>query len=249
MRSKLTHTTLWLLFLLLGNTNLLAQDFKTDMEKVGQKMASRRLSVGFTYKLYDAHVGGKLLESQEMEMKTWDLMVSMKTSQFHTIKNKQQYLHVDFTQKTMLLNKVNNYKKEMNQYQTMLKTMLAVDSFIQQRTSVKVLNAGEKQRTYRITYNLNLPYAYSDITINTVDYTLQKVVLYYKQSLKDLLGKNNRMAVDSKPRIEMVLSNLQFYKKLNPHYFATDSYVVKKGKSYLPQPNYQQYEFINYLNN
>lgn len=250
MRSKVIIINQGLLMLLLlGSINLFAQDFKTDMEKAGRKLNNRRLSTVLSYKLYDAHTAGNLIEQQQVEVKMWDLMVSIKTSQFHTIKNKQQYLHVDFNQKTMLLNKVNNYKEEMNRYQVMLKSLVNMDSLFQKQTTVKLLQSTASQRLYRVTYLNESKYSFTDITINLTDYTLQRVVMYYKETLKELLGKNDRFASNKAPRIEMELSKTTLYKKLNQQDFAINAYVVKKGKTYLPKPNYQQFEFINYLNN
>lgn len=234
-----------LLVLLLSGAWLLhAQTIPDDIKKLNEKMSHRHFSYSATYSLYNAYEGGSLMESQQIDVNLWDAMLSIKTKLFHVIKNREYYLYVDLSRKVMMLNKVSAYKNEIKEL-NLLKSLVNVDSLTGNMVRTQLLNEKDRVRTYRFYYKYQTPYAYTDLAIDTRNYQVVKAVMYFKESLTNLLGKHNEQAANSKPRIEMVFRGFTYDQKPSEKAFSTSAYLLKKGKQFTPQPLYAKYQFIN----
>ncbi|MES2690124.1 MAG: hypothetical protein V4658_06945 [Bacteroidota bacterium] len=215
-----------------------------EIKALGDKMRARRMAYKANYNMYDAYTGGKLLESQQMDVNMWDGELSIKTRLFHVIRNKQQYLYVDLSRKVMMLNKVNNYKEEMKQAEQ-LRTLIDIDSLFSGKAAVKLLNEKGDERTYRFTHPAGSKHAYSDLTINHKTLTIEKAVMYYSQTLSELLGRHSDLASAKKPRIEMVFTSFVYRSKEEERSFSVGPYLARSGGKYKPLPLYAGYEFID----
>lgn len=222
-----------------------AQGITDDIRKLNAKMRERRFSYKVTYSMYDAHQGGRLMETQPMEYHVWDGMLSVKTRLFHVIKNKKHYLYVDLSRKAMMLNPVDNYKEEMKQAEA-LNGLVNLDSLTGTLVRSQLLSETGGIRTYRFFYPDKMPFLYSDLTFDPGDQTVKKAVMFYRKSLSDLLGKDNEQASANRPRIEMVFNAFTYETAPNERNFSIATYVTRSGKQFKPLPLYSNYQFINH---
>jgi hypothetical protein len=231
-------------------TNATAQlnEVSADLKKLNTQFTKRRYTYLVKYTLYDSYTSSKVIETQQMEVKMWDMMVNIKNKHFQGVKNKDHYVYINYDQKVMMLNAVNNYSADMKQLKE-LEKMIDLDTLLQNYKRVDALNLSEGLKGYRFHLESSETYAYSDIIINTRTGMLDKMVLYYAQTLTDLLGHTpQEQTKQNKPRMEILFNNFVVTPKLQPNYFSLQPYVAKAAKRYEPTETYKGYKFINNIN-
>jgi hypothetical protein len=240
------QATLAIIFLLLIITaNAQNKQVASDLKKVNEKLLKRRYDFSLTYRLYETYTAPTPIETQVLDVKTWDLMINIRSSQFHVIRNKENYLYVNFAQHFMMVNSVKKYAAEMKQMKE-LENMINLDTLLASYEKVEELKAESGFKTYRFHMKDHDKVAYTDITINTARTELHKIELYYNQSMDELNGKPKpKIDTGKLPRMEMVFSNYRFPAKYDETKFSIYNYVVKEGKKLKPASSYTRYKFVD----
>jgi sulfur relay (sulfurtransferase) DsrC/TusE family protein len=213
----------------------------TDLKQLSKKLSSRKYNFTLTYRLFESHTAKVPAETQVIDVKMWDLMINMSNKHFQIIRNKENYLYVNTDQKVIMVNSVKKYGAELKEFREM-EHMFNLDSIMKFYKKVELLPAANGVKTYRFHMTDNYKFAYTDITIDPKQQQLQKVVIYYASSLKDLTGSDERKGL---PRIEILFSNYQFPVKLSTEQFSTSKYVVKDKKRLKATKEYTSFRIID----
>lgn len=243
MYRKITQMRKWLVMLLCMTGSVISAR-QDDLGRLIRESSGRRLSYTATYRLYDAHEGGRLLESQHMEVKMWDAMMQVRTALFHMVRNKEHYLYVDLSRKVMLVNKVSSYKDDMKEAE-LLGSLLSIDSLVK-NSNARLISTHGDECTYRMDQSGSSRFSHTELTFNRKTLALKKNVIYLKSSLSELLGKDNEHASSRRPRIEMSFTAFEYLKQPGTGSFSINPYVSRKNGRLKPLPAYSAYQFIDY---
>lgn len=219
-------------------------DVLADMKRLNKKFSSHRYNYTLNFKLYETYSSIHPVEVQQMDIKSFDLMINMYNPHFQVIKNKDHYLYVNFDNKLMMLNTVYSYSKELKMVKE-FEGMLNIDTLLSSYESVKELGVKNGQKTYRFKYSGMSKFNYSDISFNTQTYIIEKVIMYYRNNADELNIDHQTSSKKSIPRLEMTFSQFKEQRTMNKEFFELTKFISLNRKKVAVKAPYSTYKFID----
>lgn len=219
-----------------------------DLKKASGLLESRRFKVKMNYSLYETYSSPKSIEDKHFDISVWDAELNMHVEGLDQIHTENKQLYVDHDHKVMILQKVD--KKESKKQHEMLSELGNLDSLFKVFKTISLLTSDAERKSYRAVLGTQDMYKFIDITINTKNYTFEKITMYYALTMDDLLGKQfNRSKEKKYPRLEIIFGPFSFpVTKPKQDFTFADFLQKSRGRSKV-LPKYKTYNFFDYTVN
>jgi hypothetical protein len=225
---------------------LKAQNAIDDFKKVNVKMESRKFNMTMKYALFETYTSVKSVEEKTYRISCWQTELAMHVEGIDMIQSGGYSLYMDHDHKVAILEHLD--QKVLKKQIAELSQWMTMDSIMSVYSRTELISDKNNQRIWRLHLDKNNRFAYTDVTINTKTFLLEKAQVYFSQSMDDLLGNRfSRSNAGKKPRLEIVFRDIEFPAGRNASAFTITQYVTvpKKGPKALVH-EYKAYEFVDY---
>lgn len=220
-----------------GNPSI--EKAKADFKKVNQVyLTTPSYSMDIQYQVYDAKVGGNLIENKPGTYYKSNGSSYTKMLNIETIVNSKTTIIANNDDRFLVI--TDTRKNELSPIQTNIDTMLKLCD------EIKINDIGTTKRHYALSFGDETEVAQIDLYINLTSYTIEKLVIFYNETLP--LTQNDFYAKEKKPRLEIIYKSFKSLSAVNEALFAESTYLSTKGTTYKGNNKYSNYKIVNQLN-
>ncbi|MBO9702126.1 MAG: hypothetical protein J7604_18095 [Sporocytophaga sp.] len=232
------------LYALLGNTNLHAQEGIDELKKINSTMSGlRNLSVDISYNVYKNYYATKAVEETKATVKRAGENMLNTFGNQTILKNAKYLVYVDADEKRIIVDNAHKSKVK-NQPAGFTNFYQQLDSILKNANEVRANKLNESNKKLFISFDKVKGYmdcSRIEIIYNPKSYVMSKMIFYYNQemSLQDD-GKGSK----ERPRLEICFDKMDTG-EISNETFSESIFFQKSSKSLKPSLNYKNYELVD----